>query len=181
MNLIKLFDKIEERAIKKGKWIVIPSSSMKYFYIDLMTYKGKALLLEDGTKIIKGDIVGELHVNNNNMPEVTFKTLKIFSKNIDQELTLLAQSLNEQAFKSVQAFFGRTLLYPFVAKKGFQVMEIQSFGLRIFINIWDLILRKIYAKNPVQNSKNRKSKEIWISRSVLLKKLGEVNNEKENY
>lgn len=175
-----LFDKIEQRAIKKRQWICIPRTNVYYFHIDLMVYKGKDLILVDGTKITKGNMVGEMHVNNNNMPEITFKNLKTFTKSIDEELYLLAQALGEDAFKSVHAFFGRTLLYPFVEKKGFEVREIQSLRLRVFLNIWDTLIRKVYAKNPNKNIKKRRSKEIWISRGTLLKKLGEVSYEKEN-
>ncbi len=174
INIKILLDKIEKRAVEKNKWMAIPHTRLHYFHLDLMTYKGKNLLLEDGTVITKGNRIGELHVNNNNMPEVSFKTLRSFSKDIDEELYLLAQVLEEEPFKEVLGFFGRTLLYPFVEKKGFQVMEIQNVWLRLFLNIWDTIIRKIYAKNPNKNTKKRRSKEIWISRSTLLNKLGEV-------
>lgn len=169
-----LFDQLEKIAIKRHHWMSIPKTRIHYFHVDIMTYRGKDLLLVDGTRITKGNVVGELHVNNNNMPEISFKTLKTFSKNIDEELYLLAEALGEETFKSVHAFFGRTLLYPFVEKKGFEVMEIQNLWLKIFLNIWDTIIRRVYAKNPNKNSKKRRSKEIWISRDTLLKKLGEV-------
>lgn len=173
ITIKKLLDKIEGSAIKKRRWTTIPNTRVAYFYVDIMPYKGKELVLIDGTKISKGDIVAELHVNNCNMPEVTFRNIKLFSSNIDEELVLLAKALEQEAYQNIKAIFGRTLLYAFVQRKGFEIIEIRNLWLRFFLNFWDPLIRKVYSKSTAKNDKKRRSKEIWMSRSGLLIKLGE--------
>lgn len=179
MRMKKILDRVEKSAIKRHNWLKVPNSKFNYFYIDIMRYKGRNIVLSDGTIIKEGDYVGEIHVDNNNMPEVTIKNIKSFTKNIDEELNTLANACNLDTFKIVKAFFGRTILFPFVVKKGFQVMEIQKIWTKLFVNFWDGVIRKAYTKGKINNKVKRNPKEVWISKEALIKSQEKIKDEKE--
>lgn len=182
MKIIKrLLDTIEKRAIKKNNWIEISNTKHHYFYIDVMTYKGKELSLADGTIIRHGDKVGELHLNNNNMPEVSnIRSLKLFSRALDDEIVSLSRELHKDEFCQLKAFFGRTILFNILRKKGFEIIDIRNKRLKWFLIFWDSLIKKVYSKSSNNSRKIRKPKEVWITRETLLRKLGDIH-EKENH
>ncbi|MEQ8199679.1 MAG: hypothetical protein ABRQ27_17040 [Clostridiaceae bacterium] len=165
--LKEILNCIEKVYRNKYGWKLIPCSDIEFLYVDIQKYRGKEKKLKDGTLILPEDIVGEIHINNNNMPEISLRNLKWFDQKINQELTYLAKALEFDDFKKCKAFYGRTILHPFVQRYGFEVSPINGKGRQFLISLWDHILYNVYTNR--KKSKYRTTMEVWISREELNK------------
>lgn len=174
--LSKIMNKIEDVVIKRRRWILIPNSEIKLFYIDIAPYKGVIRTLKDGTTIQTGDLVGEFHMNNRLVPEVTFKNVLRFEKQIDMEMRTLAKAFNQENLMEIKAFFARTVLYPVIKRLDFEVFEIENPIFRSFLSCWDFLIMKAYSKSKLKK-KLRKTQEVWISSLKMIERL-ENRNEK---
>ncbi|NTW70810.1 MAG: hypothetical protein HGA49_01025 [Eubacteriaceae bacterium] len=163
----RILELIEGLLIKKENWQTIPDSDLKYFYINFKKYEGVHRKLSDGTVITPGDLVGEMHVNNRVLPKVDMNNFRQFNRNIKSEFVFLGNALNSGHFQGCKAFYGRTILYPFVMKYGFEILPMGSSFLRLFLNFWDRLIYMTYTEN--KNTKKRVSEEVWISAEKMKK------------
>jgi hypothetical protein len=167
----KLFEAIDNIIIRVNGLTFIPESTLQYFYIDIQKYKGKDIYLSDGSTISKNDKIIELHINNKKTDNIKKGELKKIRQIINSEMKLLTSLIsNNNDLKDIKAIYGRTVLYPLIAKKGFDVLNIEKKGLRFFLAFWDNIIKTVYS-NYSSKFKKREPKEIWISSKKLQEKF----------
>jgi deoxyadenosine/deoxycytidine kinase len=164
--LQRFFNRIEKIYRKKNNWTLIPNTEYGFVYIDRFEYKGKDKLLSDGTVITKGDLVAEMHINNKEVKEGSFKMVfKIFNS----EFKAMAEAVsNDNEYSQIKAIFGRTVLYPITKKMGFEVFDIEKKSLKIFLKIWDNLIKLVFSKSKKGKFIVREPKEIWISKEKLI-------------
>ncbi len=169
--MIKWFMDRMEKAAQKH-WVLIPNSKTKNFFVAIHTYKGKPIKLKDDTIIKNGDTVGELHVNNHAANVLDGNLREIFML-MDAEFALLAKASREnKTFQNIKAYYGRGVLYPLAAKKGFEVREIETLRLKLFLRVWDNLIKHVYSSSKRGRNKFRKPKESWISADYFIQKNG---------
>ncbi len=125
------FNYMEKRDIKKHKWTFIPDSEYNCFYLDMMKHKGKDITLNDGTIIHRGDLVVEVHINNKEMKD---KDVRMVFRILNSEFNAIGKAIkNSEEYADLKGIFGRTLLYPLNQRLGFEVHEIRSKRLKLFL------------------------------------------------
>lgn len=167
--LKRFFNYMEKVYIKKNNWKLIPNTEYGYIYIDVLKHKGKDVLLSDGTIIKKGDQVAEVHINNKKMKEVSIRmVLKVFNS----ELAAMANAVkNNTEYADLKGLFGRTVLYPINKKLGFEVLEVRSKPLKLFLRIWDNLIKLVFSTSNKGKFIMREPKEVWMSRTALINKI----------
>ncbi|GKX28375.1 hypothetical protein SH1V18_08550 [Vallitalea longa] len=169
--LKKFFTHMNKRYIKTHNLIFIPGSEYNYIYLDIDKYKGKPVTLSDGTSIKKGDMVIEIHVNNDTVDEVPVrKVIKVF---YSETLALAKQLKSNDEFKDIKAIFGRTVLAPLTKRLGFDVFEMKSGYMKRFLKIWDNLIKIVFSSTKKDKVKFREPQEVWMSRDAIINKLGE--------
>jgi hypothetical protein len=138
-------------------------------YVVPQVYRGKEKKLSDGTIIKEGDLVAEFHIDNLKMDSVKNDLRTIFNY-LDEELNALAKAaLHNEKFTNVKAYYGRTVLHPLARKRGFTIMDLDLGTRKIFIRIWENILKLVFAKDSMKGNKRfRTPKECWISKGQLV-------------
>lgn len=173
MKLIKLilklfFDILDFIYSKIDNLQPIPNSKDNTFYYSIQKYKGKNFQLVDGTIIQHGDCIIELHINNKNS-DLFGNEIKSILKSYNTEMKLLAKALvNHPKLSEVKFIYARTLFYPIVNKKGFEIREIDNKILKKFLKIWDNLIKYAY-EDSKHKIKFREAKEIWISSEKFIK------------
>lgn len=167
-QMMKFFNYMEKRAIKKHNWTFVPGSEYNCVYVDTMRYKGKDIQLYDGTVIRDGDLIAEAHINSKEMHD---KDVRMVMKILNSEFKAFGYALRDhEDFKEISGLFGRTVLYPINQRLGFEVHEIRSFWMKLFLKIWDNLIKVAFSKPKKGKFIVREPKEVWISKEALIKK-----------
>ena len=167
-----LFIHIDKTIVKLNGWEYIPESTRKMMYISPHIYKGADLKLADGTVIKEGDQVAELHIDNLKVDKIKNDLNTLYSI-LEEELYVLSQAMsNIDKYKSINAYYGVTLLHPIALRNGFTIIDISNKYKKFFVKIWENILKLSYGKSRIKTSKGfRIPKECWISKSQVLDRL----------
>ena len=144
------------------------SNTTDYFvYIHHYVYKGENITLKDGTEIIKGNEIIELHINNKKATEINNELKKIL-RIIERELELLGIILKEnEKYKKVKAVYGITALYPLVAKKVFDILDVKPTIKIKIIMFWENLIKYAF-QGKKRKMRIRQLKEVWISSQKLV-------------
>lgn len=170
--MMRFFNYMEKRSIEKNQWRFVPNSEYNCVYLDMMKHKGKAITLNDGTVIHKGDLVAEVHINNKEMKDTDVR--KVFGM-LNAEFNAMGKALaSMEEYADLKGIFGRTLLYPINKRLGFEVHEIRSIGLKLFIKYWDNLIKIAFSEPKKGKTILREPKEVWISRDALIKKTSKA-------
>lgn len=165
-NLIKILDK---KIVQSKDYFHIPNTDMGLLYIDLKPYNKKDLILPSGTIIKRGNLIGEIHVDNQKIKTLNLglkDTVKILKNELD---CLSIAIVNDSRLGSVVAFYGRTILYSLLKREGFTIIDLdRNFKVKV-VEVWTKLLRLVYSNNKIREN-NRKVKEFWITREELLKR-----------
>lgn len=171
-KLIRWYINIADKKFhKKNGLVIIPGCKNELFYINTHSYEGNERKLSDGVVINKGDIIMEIHMNNQKVDEVN--DIKAIMKAMKEAMVALADVfVNDERFNKATAVYGNTLLYPIASRFGFEVIEIEKESYSKGVNLWENIIKYAYSEKG-KKLDNRVSKEIWFSRDSLIKKYGE--------
>jgi len=166
-----------------SKWLGIEplrQDKVSIISTELQQHRGQPVQLNDGTVIIRGDRIIELHMNNvwflhgraklvNSAGEIRWKVSSAFA----EDLRYLARQLARGSYTAeVKALRGTTLLYAPAQRLGFTVKDLPK-GLRNRLTTFYLCgLRQTYylGKSGVYAKVRRPPvlKEVWMSKSRLL-------------
>lgn len=167
-RVLSIFERL---VVKLNHWEHIPGSSEKMLYIVPQVYRGDKIMLEDGTVIANGDTVAEIHVDNLKVGDIK-DDLKTIFRIWDNEFKQLARIAGDSGeFAQIKAYYGRTVLYPIIRRRGFTILEMNKGVRTAFIGIWENILRIVFKAGKARDKSVLKTpRECWISRTAVLKR-----------
>lgn len=101
------------------------------FRLAVRDYRGQAMKLPDGTMLAPGDKVGEIHLNNHFLQQLTSKARSIeltgilLLRETRRSLPLLAQAIfQDPSYKGIKALIGITMIHRGTTQLGFSVHEL---------------------------------------------------------
>ena len=170
---------IWERIYFRLAHIIELEDSESILHFSINTYRGKPLILKDGTLLERGDKFIELHLLNRKISDILGRhnSLMGASKEIERRLIFSIGKILEYIERNdirVKAMHGVTVLYRLAEKKNFDIFDFNPFS-RFFINIYEKFLLVVY--HPLGfnrlKTKGRKliPKSIWISLKSLKRYL----------
>lgn len=170
---------IWERIYFRLAHIIELEDSESILHFSINTYRGKPLILKDGTLLERGDKFIELHLLNRKISDILGRhnSLMGASKEIERRLIFSIGKILEYIERNdirVKAMHGVTVLYRLAEKKNFDIFDFNPFS-RFFINIYEKLLLVVY--HPLGfnrlKTKGRKliPKSIWISLKSLKRYL----------
>ena len=150
--------------------------------LDIRHYKGRTVVLNDGSKVKTGDTIIELHLNNAwfkrrrkldiKASQSTREILGCF----EQDLRFLAQQVVNGKFEGVVALHGSTLLHAGAKRLGFQVEELPPSLWKKGASFYLAGIMQIYHLRGDKVSRIREKpwelKEVWFSKAALLTRYG---------
>jgi hypothetical protein len=172
----KKFEIIDRRIVEHRNWFHIPKTKAQVLYIAPHIYKGKNKYLPDGTIIKRGNLLAEIHIDNQKIKNMNINIKTIF-KLLNDELNCLSYAIVEDVrFKDIKAFHGKTLFYPFLKREGFMIIDLDFSLNLLFIKSWEKVLRKTYSRNEIRKKANREIKEFWITNEQLASRRDRIGN-----
>ncbi len=179
LGLWPLMDKII------SKWLGIEplrKDKVGIISIELQQHRGQPVQLNDGTVIIPGDRIIELHMNNawflhgraklvNSAGETRWRVSSAFA----EDLRYLARHLARGSYAvEIKALHGTTILYSPAQRLGFTVVELpKSIRKRLTMFYLSGLRQTYYFRGSKECAMQRKPpalKEVWMSKSRLLGK-----------
>lgn len=157
---------------------LMPGSHHGLLRLRFSTYRGKPVELPDRTRILSGDLVGEIHTQNRRLSELTVESpWHILPPFRDELATLAAWTLRPDFPRDVQAFHALSLLGRACRGLGFTTSA-RSVSLQQRLEqMYMLGLLEIYSHEGVQRLASGGTRaafpeDIWISRASLVKLHG---------
>ena len=151
--------------------------------VELRRYKGRPIMLGDGSKVKAGDTITELHLNSAwfrkrrklslAVSDLHWEVLHCFAK----DLSYLAEQMVNGMFDSgITALHGSTLLHVGARRLGFQVEELPTTLWKKLAQFYLAGLMQIH--HPLGKEKFKamgkplEVKGIWLSKAELLRRYG---------
>lgn len=146
-------------------------------------YRGASFTLDDGTVVRDGDIIGELHFNNERVMEIAKNAENEagaalgVARALTESLADLARALEEGRIgPEVKCFWGLTFFHRGAERFGFQVEPVRGFYRREVIGRFEKLVLSMYHREGARRlSRGRAGlvpMEVWLSRSTLAKRYG---------
>ncbi len=152
-------------------------NSTNFFRLATTRYKGPDLYTLDGELLAKkGDIVGEIHLDNIRFQSKCPNTRSIglwALRQVRQSLPDLAKHICENpVYENIRVFVGLTLLNRAATGLGFNVTTLPSSWSNRKAGAMQRLIMKVYQPSGTSDKKRseQEPKLIWISKEDLLKK-----------
>lgn len=152
------------------------------FRLNVRHYNGPVVKMHDGTMILPGELVGELHLVNRELFRIqqdcsnqVKATMKI-KKELKQSLNRLAARVARQEIaQGVKAFYGITVFHQGARLLGFEVKEFRPGFWRFCYWLGQMTLLILYhpagVKRLRQGHHSLTPKVIWLSQATLIKEF----------
>lgn len=145
--------------------------------LGLIRYRGPDVTFQNGAVLRRGDLVGEVHVDNRRAAALHQgrKGAFRYRREVFRALPALARDLRTRPeYQSVQAVGGPSLFWEEATLAGFEHRPLPPFA-RWWLTWWERFLLARY--HPAGRARlaegNRKElRQIWISRRTLLERYG---------
>lgn len=158
----------DRNMVKFLGWKKVPGSDLEFLYLVPKIYKGKPVVIDDGTVIRKGDHVFEIHIINTNLDKLDTSYGNLFIM-LKQELSQVGVIMQTQEYAEYKALLTVTLLHRLAKRVGFTVHEIENPIQRRMVSLGENILRSALRKGKNEkDGKKRIAKECWISKTQIL-------------
>ena len=164
-----IIKKIDNLLVKSLHWEHIPFSETNFLYLSVFTYKGKPKALTDGTTINKGDLVGEIHIDNENLKNLNTSYFSLI-RTLQGELKALKTCYLEATpkYSEIKAIYGISVFYEILKRQDFSILKMDNSLLCFFGSVWENILRlSLNSGNKKSKKKFIFSRECWISKGQI--------------
>lgn len=146
-------------------------------------HRGAAQTLDDGTVVRDGDVVGEIHFDNERVLELSAATSNeagaalAVARAMAESLGDLAQAVEDGRIgPEVKCFWGLSVFHRGAARMGFQVEPVKGFYRREVIGRFEKLVVSVYHQEGVRRLARGRAglvpMEIWLSRTTLLERYG---------
>lgn len=177
-GVLRIWQLWERLALRLWPPAPVPGSPHGIFMVRVETYHGRPIVLPDGTSVDRGDVVGELHVDNRALLATVGERKWDAAPRMREDLRAIAQAVEDGVFGSdLRAFYGMTLLSRAAGRVGFTVRSRHPTPLAWFDRIYMQGLLLLYAPEGSERVARGTSKgfypgEVWLSRGELLRRYG---------
>mgnify|MGYP001328662550 CR=1 FL=1 len=155
----------------------IPQAPDSLIALHVMRYRGRPLLLADGTPMRRGDRVAELHLQN----RIGWRLMQqedqwAFLVTLRKDFRALAAWMaSDPALADVRAIWGTTILSRAAPRFGFMVRDRPPTFVRWLERFFLQGLLVIYSQDGIHRLKHGKvhrqyAQEVWMSRTQLLQR-----------
>lgn len=149
--------------------------------VEVAPYRGPALALADGTEVQRGDRIGVIHLNNEQIarlhgdgsdtPIAGLKSRRLFVASLRE---LARQVVETQRYTGVKAFMAETIYYKQTYQVGFEILPIPSLTWSRIVAAYERTLLASYhplgRRRRTRRLRVRQARAIWISRDELLRR-----------
>lgn len=151
----------------------VGDSSDPTFYYRVVTYTGKDVDLTEGSRIVKGDLVAELHFDNKMLSDIAMTSKSPIAtgirmlREVEQALPQLAVQLEDDPdAKDIKAVYGVTMIHRGADRLGFEVLKLPDGWFARTSRIYLRILVKVLTNK--KHSNNARSRREPITPRMLL-------------
>jgi len=143
-----------------------------FLRVGITRYRGPGIVLLPQVEIKKGELVGELHLNNGKIMQLRGESpdqLALYANLLGRfrrSLARLAElTLEDPRFSKIRAFRGTTLLYRGMERLGFQIFPMESKINELFETRIQYFFLRRYFPEGFEGKKQDKlvSHRLWIS------------------
>ncbi len=146
--------------------------------LGLVRYRGPALTFRDGTVVRRGDLVGELHIDNRRTAALHeggqggFR----YRREVFRVLPVLAQDLRTRPeYQAVQAVGGPSLFWEEAIHAGFEHWPLPAFT-RWWLTWWErFLLARFHPAGRARLGEGHRTelRQAWMTRRTLLERFGQ--------
>lgn len=149
------------------------------FRLALRRYKGRQLLLPDGTTLQKGDMVGELHLNNDVLQQISSNNepaqlgLAALKKTLQSLPSLAGWIAANPRYREIKAITGLTILHRGSQFLGFSAFDVPPLARRLtrwYEGFLLTIFHPAGRRRFTQHKKKLSPKLLVMSKDELLRK-----------
>lgn len=149
------------------------------FRVRLTTYRGRNILLSDGTVIKRGDTLLKIHLHNvillKKMSSIKseIKKGKFLYRLIEKSLPDLAEYVrNHPKHDDIKGIIGITMLNRGAGGLGFETVQIRSAMYKWIKFVTMIPLYFFSANDPLKNLKKQTPAYLFMSKNVIMNKYG---------
>ena len=142
--------------------------------LGLIRYRGPRVELSDGTVVVRGDSVGELHMDNLRVQQLHsggHGGLR-FRREMFRLLPVLGTDLlTKPEYRSVQAVCGASLFWQEAVRAGFENRPLPAFE-KWWLTWWERHLMARYhpeGQQRLNEGRRTELRQLWISRKTLMR------------
>lgn len=161
----------------------LPSEEGSVLRVSVERYRGRRVVLSDGTVIVRGDVVGTIHFHNKVVAAIHDRTTDparagiLMRRAFERAMGTLAHlSESDPRYRPVKAFRATTILHQGGKRFGFDILPPPS---RLFGRIVAAYERSLLARfhpHGVVRARRKRFNEvrvIWISRATLRRRYAD--------
>lgn len=139
----------------------IPGSVHKLLRARETAYRGNTIVLKDGSSVIDGDTILEIHISNTTLAKGKIGTMDIPSDLqiitiLRSELKMLCKANASKLNKNLKAVGGITVQAPGIIRLGFEVVKLPDRLDYSIIRLWMSLLHWTFSK---QKAKQKNTKQ----------------------
>jgi hypothetical protein len=145
--------------------------------LGLVRHRGTALVFQDGTVVRRGDLVGEIHVDNRRaaaLHEGRNAGLR-YRREVFRALPALAQDLRTRPeYQPIKVVGGPSLFWEEATLAGFEHRPLPAFS-RWWLAWWErFVLARHHPKGRARLAEGNRTelRQIWMTRRALLERYG---------
>lgn len=145
--------------------------------LGLIRYRGPALIFQDGTVLKRGDLVGEVHVDNRRAAALHegHKGGFRYRREVFRALPALARDLRTRPeYQAMRAIGGPSLFWEEATLAGFEHWPLPWFA-RWWLAWWERFLLARYhpaGRRRLTEGDRTEIRQIWMTRHTLLERYG---------
>jgi len=161
---VKLWLSYEKLVHKVLRLKTVKGYNKPFFHYRFIKHSGEVLQLSDGQSINKGDLVAELHFDNNQLSSIAFQSKSMLTtalrliKETERNLPFLAYELqNHPRYNEVKGIVGITMINRGADRLGFEIYDIKSGWFSKLTKTYLGLLMKALTPTKKQHIANRKT------------------------